>query len=43
VEAQLVRVRDDFSLWFDRYDRTFTDVFAIQDEISLRHFQQPPA
>lgn len=34
VDAQLVRVRDDFPLWSGRYDRTLTDVFAIQDEIS---------
>ena len=34
VDAQLVRVRDDFSLWSARYDRAVTDVFAIQDEIS---------
>ena len=34
VDAQLVRVRDDFSLWSGRYDRTVRDVFAIQDEIS---------
>jgi adenylate cyclase len=34
VEAQLVRVRDDFPLWSGRYDRAVTDVFAIQDEIS---------
>jgi TolB-like protein/Tfp pilus assembly protein PilF len=34
VDAQLVRVRDDFPLWSGRYDRMLTDVFAIQDEIS---------
>ena len=34
VDAQLVRVRDDFPLWSGRYDRSVTDVFAIQDEIS---------
>ena len=34
INAQLVRVRDDFPLWSGRYDREFTDVFAIQDEIS---------
>jgi Tfp pilus assembly protein PilF len=31
---QLVRVRDDFPVWSDKYDRVFTDIFAIQDEIS---------
>jgi serine/threonine-protein kinase len=34
IDAQLVRVRDDFSLWSERYDRELNDVFAIQDEIS---------
>lgn len=34
VDAQLVRVRDDFPLWSGRYDRALTDIFAIQDEIS---------
>jgi TolB-like protein/Flp pilus assembly protein TadD len=34
VDAQLVRVRDDFPLWSGRYDRAVTDVFVIQDEIS---------
>jgi TolB-like protein/Flp pilus assembly protein TadD len=34
IDAQLIRVRDDFPLWSDRYDRALTDVFAIQDEIS---------
>ena len=39
VDAQLVRVRDDFPLWSGRYDRALTDVFAIQDEISPRDRQ----
>ncbi len=34
INAQLIRVRDDFLLWAGRYDRESTDVFAIQDEIS---------
>ncbi len=34
INAQLVRVRDDFPLWSGRYDRELPDVFAIQDEIS---------
>jgi len=34
INAQLVRVRDDFPLWSGRYDREATDIFAIQDEIS---------
>jgi TolB-like protein/Flp pilus assembly protein TadD len=35
VNAQLVRVRDDSPLWSERFDRELTDIFAIQDEISL--------
>ena len=34
ITAQLVRVRDDFSMWSGRYDRELNDVFVIQDEIS---------
>ena len=34
INAELIRVRDDFPLWSDRYDWELTDVFAIQDEIS---------
>jgi TolB-like protein/Flp pilus assembly protein TadD len=34
INAQLVRVRDDFPLWSAKYDRELNDVFAIQDEIS---------
>jgi TolB-like protein len=34
INAQLVRVRDDFPLWSRRYDRELADIFAIQDEIS---------
>ena len=34
INAQLVRVSDDFPLWSGRFDRELTDVFAIQDEIS---------
>ena len=34
INAQLVRVRDDFPLWSGRYDRPLADVFAIQDELS---------
>ncbi len=35
INAQLIRVRDDFPLWSRRFDRELTDVFSIQDEISL--------
>jgi TolB-like protein len=34
INAQLVRVRDDFPLWSGRYDRELPDILAIQDEIS---------
>ena len=34
INAQLVRVRDDFPVWSDKYERELTDIFAIQDEIS---------
>jgi hypothetical protein len=34
INAQLVRVRDDFPLWSGRFDRELNDIFAIQDEIS---------
>jgi adenylate cyclase len=34
INAQLVRVRDDFPVWSGRFDREVTDVLAIQDEIS---------
>jgi len=34
INAQLVRVRDDFPLWSGKYNYELTDVFAIQDGIS---------
>jgi TolB-like protein len=34
INAQLVRVRDDFPVWSGRYDRELTDIFVIQDEIA---------
>ena len=34
INAQLVRVRDDLTLWSGKYDRESTDIFAIQEEIS---------
>jgi serine/threonine-protein kinase len=34
INAQLVRVADDTTLWSGRFDRELKDVFAIQDEIS---------
>jgi len=34
ITVQLVRVRDDFPLWSDKYEREMKDIFVIQDEIS---------
>ena len=35
VTAQLIHVADESHLWSERYDREMTDIFAIQDDISL--------
>ena len=34
ITVQLTAVRDGYQLWTQRYDRDFTDVFAIQDDIA---------
>ena len=34
VSVELVRARDGSRLWFDSYDRTLTDVFAVQEEVA---------
>ena len=34
VTAQLIKVADGFHLWSERYDREWTDIFTIQDEIT---------
>ena len=34
VTAQLIDVSDGSHLWSDTYDRTMTDVFAIQDDVA---------
>jgi len=34
VTAQLIKVADGFHLWSERFDREWTDIFAIQDEIT---------
>ena len=34
VAAELVNIADGTHIWSERYDREFTDVFDIQDEIS---------
>ncbi len=35
VTAQLIKVSDESHLWSERYDREMTDIFAIQDDISM--------
>lgn len=34
ITAQLINAEDGYHLWSDTWDRTLTDVFAIQDEIA---------
>ncbi|HEX8650941.1 MAG TPA: tetratricopeptide repeat protein [Pyrinomonadaceae bacterium] len=34
VTVQLVRIRDGKTLWAEKFDEKFTDVFAVQDSIS---------
>ncbi|MCI0487817.1 MAG: winged helix-turn-helix domain-containing protein [Blastocatellia bacterium] len=34
VTVQLVGVRDGLPLWAEKFDETFTDVFAVQDRVS---------
>jgi serine/threonine protein kinase/tetratricopeptide (TPR) repeat protein len=35
ISARLVQARDGTQLWTDRYDRTISDIFELQDEISV--------
>lgn len=35
ITAQLIRTDNGFHLWSDNFDRTLSDVFQLQDEISL--------
>jgi len=35
VTAQLIEAKTGYHLWSETYDRELTDIFAIQDEISL--------
>lgn len=35
ITAQLIDVADDFHFWSQTFDRSFEDIFAVQDEISL--------
>jgi serine/threonine-protein kinase len=34
VTAQLIKVADGFHVWSERYDREWTDIFTIQDELT---------
>ena len=36
VTVQLVRVHDGKAMWADRFDETWTDIFALQDRVSER-------
>jgi len=35
INVQLIRVRDDFPLWSGTYERELTEIFAIQNDISM--------
>ncbi len=35
ITAQLIDVVDDFHFWSETFDRSITDIFAVQDEVSL--------
>ena len=34
ITAQLIKAKDGYHLWSKNYDRTFDDIFTIQDEIA---------
>jgi adenylate cyclase len=35
ITAQLIDARNGAHIWADRYDRDLTDIFAVQDEVTL--------
>ncbi len=35
ITTQLINVATGYNLWSEKYERTFEDIFAIQDEITL--------
>ncbi len=35
ITVQLINAADGYHLWSERYDRQMTDIFALQDEITL--------
>jgi len=36
ITAQLIKIADGYHLWSEKYDREMEDIFAIQDEISVK-------
>lgn len=40
ITVQLIEARSDTHLWSETYDRTFDDIFAIQDEIAAKVVEQ---
>ena len=36
ISVQLINTKTGFRVWQDRYDRTMSDIFALQDEIAAR-------
>jgi adenylate cyclase len=36
ITAQLIKVNDGYHIWSENYDRDLEDIFAVQDEISLK-------
>lgn len=40
ISAQLIRTDDGFHIWSEKYDRKLTDIFELQDEISLEIAEQ---
>jgi TolB-like protein/Tfp pilus assembly protein PilF len=36
ITAQLIKVEDGYHIWSERFDRDLSDVFEIQDEISVQ-------
>jgi TolB-like protein/tetratricopeptide (TPR) repeat protein len=40
ISVQLVNVADGYQLWSETYDRTLTDIFAVQDDIARSVVQE---
>ena len=40
ISVQLVNVADGYHLWSETYDRTFDDIFAVQDDIAQSVVQE---